>query len=207
VSLLSRDFNVFASTKSNHRIVLEQLKQLALQNNTTGASIYDLGNIIKSESVAELTSVLKKSEEKTLALKQQELQQQQQMQQELLKSQEQQKQMEMQYKAEEAEKDRQNNIIVSQIRSAGYGSMMDINQNQMSDYQDAMKDIQKQDNYREQMNLDREREINKQISQRETNSIKEREIQSRERVADKQLQIARTNKNKYDKSDNKKKKE
>jgi len=85
--------------------------------------------------------------------------------------------------------------------------MMDINQNQMSDYQDAMKDIQKQDNYREQMNLDREREINKQISQRETNSIKEREIQSRERVADKQLQIARTNKNKYDKSDNKKKKE
>jgi len=206
VNLLSREFNIFASTKSNHRTVLEQLKQLAIQNNTTGASIYDLGNVIKSESIAELTGVLKSSEEKVLAQKQQEQQHQQQMQQELLASQEKQKQMEMQFKAEEAEKDRQNNILVSQIKSAGYGSMADINQNQMSDYQDAMENIQKQENYREQMNLDREREVNKQISQREANNLKEREISARERIADKQLQIARTNKNKYDKPDNSKKK-
>jgi hypothetical protein len=44
---------------------MEQLKQLALNNNTTGASIYDLGNVIKSESIAELTGVLKKAEEKS----------------------------------------------------------------------------------------------------------------------------------------------
>ena len=44
--LLLRDFNVFATTKTNHRAVLDQLKQMALTNNTTGASIYELGNIV-----------------------------------------------------------------------------------------------------------------------------------------------------------------
>ncbi|MFN9908380.1 MAG: hypothetical protein ACK56F_20010, partial [bacterium] len=42
--LLLRDLNIFTATKANQRAVLEQLKQMAIQNNTTGASIYDLGN-------------------------------------------------------------------------------------------------------------------------------------------------------------------
>ena len=52
--LLMRDLNIFCSTTANHRAVLEQLKQMSMQNNTTGASIYDLGKIIQSDSVAEL---------------------------------------------------------------------------------------------------------------------------------------------------------
>ena len=49
-----RDLNIFASTTANHRAILEQLKQMALQNNTTGASIYDLGKVVQSDSIAEL---------------------------------------------------------------------------------------------------------------------------------------------------------
>ena len=37
----------------------------------------------------------------------------------------------------ENEKDRQNDVLLAEIRSAGYGSMVDLNQNQQSDYQDA----------------------------------------------------------------------
>ena len=48
--LLMRDFNIFCTTKTNHRATLDQLKQMALTNNTTGASIYDLGGIIKADS-------------------------------------------------------------------------------------------------------------------------------------------------------------
>ena len=33
---------------------------MALTNNTTGASIYDLGNILKADSVAEVTDILKR---------------------------------------------------------------------------------------------------------------------------------------------------
>ena len=45
--LLLRDFNVYITTKVDQRMMLEQIKSLALNNNTTGATIYDLGNIIK----------------------------------------------------------------------------------------------------------------------------------------------------------------
>ena len=62
--LLLRDFNVYITTKVDQRMMLEQIKSLALNNNTTGATIYDLGNIIKTESLGELDTILKKIEEK-----------------------------------------------------------------------------------------------------------------------------------------------
>jgi hypothetical protein len=177
---------------------MEQLKQLAVSNNTMGASIYDLGNVIKSESIAELTGVLKKAEEKSNAQKQAEMQQQQQMQQDMIESQERQKQMDLQFRAEQADLDRQTELTVAQIRAAGYGASADINQNQMSDYQDALANIQKQDNYQDTMNFKREQEINKTSTNQQKLNIERDKLQTQERIADKQLQIARENKNKYD---------
>ena len=205
--LLMRDLNIFCTTKTNHRVIMEQLKNLALNNNTTGASIYDLGNIIKSDSIAELTGVLKNAEQKTMAQKQSEYQQQQEMQQQMLESQERQKQMDLQFRAEQAELDRQKDITVAEIRAAGYGAGVDINKNQMSDYQDAMEKIQKQDNYQDQMNLRREQEVNKNATNQQKLNIERERLNVQREIADKQLQIARENKNKYDvgKSENKSK--
>ena len=197
-NLLMRDLNIFCTTKTNSRAIMEQLKQLAVSNNTMGASIYDLGNVIKSESIAELTGVLKDAEEKTTAQKQSEMQQQQQMQQEMLESQERQKQMDLQFRAEQADLDRQTQLTVAEIRSAGLGAGVDINQNQMSDYQDAMVNIQKQDNYQDTMNFKREQEINKNSTNQQKLNLSREELQTRKEIADKQLQIARENKNKYD---------
>ena len=112
----------------------------------------------------------------------------------------------MQFEQEENDKNRQARIIEAQIRAAGYGSTVDINANQQSDYLDAMEKIQKQDNYRQQMDLDREKEVNRMSAIRETNQLKDKEISSRERIAEKELEIARVNKNKYDKPEPKKKK-
>ena len=196
--LLMRDLNIFCTTKTNSRAVMEQLKQLAISNNTMGASIYDLGNVIKSESIAELTGVLKNAEEKTQAQKQAEMEQQQQMQQEMIESQERQKQMDIQFRAEQADLDRQTQITVAEIRSAGYGANVDINQNQMSDYQDAMANIQKQDNYQDTMNFKREQEINKNLTNQQKLNIDREKLQTQKEIAEKNLQIARENKNKYD---------
>jgi hypothetical protein len=167
-----------------------------------------LGNIIKSESIAELTGVLKDAEEKTNSQRQAELQQQQQMQQELIESQERQKQMDLQFKSEQADLDRQNEVLIAEIRAAGYGSTVDINKNEQSDYQDALNKIQQQGNYQQTMNFKREQEINKNSISQEQLRLKQEELRARERIAEKQLDIARTNKNKYDvkKPDNKKKK-
>jgi hypothetical protein len=205
--LLLRDLNIYCTTKTNTRAVMEQLKQLAIQNNTTGASIYDLGNVIKSESIAELTGVLKAAEEKTMQAKQQEQQHQQQMQEQQLASMEKQKQMDLQFKAEQADLDRQKDITVAQIRGAGYGSQVDINENKQSDYLDALEKIQDQQQYYDQMNLKRESELVKKEQGEQKLDIERQRLQTQREIADKQLQIAKENKNKYDsKSSSEKKK-
>ena len=201
--LLMRDLNIFCSTSANHRSILEQLKQMAMTNNTAGASIYDLGKIVQSDSIAELNSVLKSSQAKQEAQKQQEMQQQQQMQQEQLASQEKQKQMVIQGEAENQDKQLQNNITVAEIRAAGYGAAVDVNENELSDYQDAMKDIRDTEQYQDQTNLQRDKDSNRMTIDREKNNIEREKIQAQKEIAEKQLQVAMVNKNKFDKNNKK----
>jgi hypothetical protein len=204
--LMLRDLNIFCTTTANHRAILEQLKSMALQNNTTGASIYDLGKVVQSESIAELNHVLKDSEAKIQQQKQQEQQQAQQMQQEMLASQEKQKQMDIQARAEEQGKQLENNVVVAEIRASGYGASADVNENQMSDYQDAMKDLRQTEQYQDQVQLDRQKESNKTFNQNSKNEIEREKIQAQKEIADKQLQVAQTNKNRFDKGGSKDKK-
>jgi hypothetical protein len=197
--LLMRDLNIFCSTTANHRAVLEQLKQMAMQNNTTGASIYDLGKIVQSDSIAELNSALKSSEQKQKEQKEQEMQQQQQMQEQQLQKQQEIEKMKIDATAAEKEKDRQTEILIAEIRAAGYGSMADINQNQISDYQDALKDIRQTEQYQMQNQLQRDKEATRTMLDRDKNAIEREKLQVQREIADKQLQVARVNKNKYDK--------
>jgi len=205
--LLLRDFNVFATTRTNHRSILDQLKQLSMTNNTSGASIYDLGNIIKADSIAEVTDILKDAEAKQQAQRQQEMQQQQQMQQEQIQAKMQEEQMKLQFEAQENDKERQKDITVAEIRAAGYGAMQDINENKQSDYMDAMKDIRETTKYREQMDMKREQNINKNSIDKQKIEIERERLQTQKDVANKNLEIARENKNKYDVEAKKKKKD
>jgi hypothetical protein len=197
--LLMRDLNIFCSTTANHRAVLEQLKQMAMQNNTTGASIYDLGKIVQSDSIAELNSALKSSEQKQQQQKQEEMQQQQQMQEQQLQKQQEIEKMKIDATAAEKDKDRQTEILIAEIRAAGYGSMADVNKNEISDYQDAMKDIRQSEQYMAQNQLQRDKEATRTMLDRDKNAIEREKIQAQREIADKQLQVARVNKNKYDK--------
>ena len=197
--LLMRDLNIFCSTTANHRAVLEQLKQMAMQNNTTGASIYDLGKIVQSDSIAELNSALKSSEQKQQQQKQEEMQQQQQMQEQQLQKQQEIEKMKIDAVAAEKEKDRQTEVLIAEIRAAGYGSMADVNKNEISDYQDAMRDIRQSEQYMAQNQLQRDKEATRTMLDRDKNAIEREKIQAQREIADKQLQVARVNKNKYDK--------
>ena len=196
--LLLRDFNVFATTKTNHRSILDQLKQLAIQNNTSGASIYDLGNIIKAESIAEVSDILKEAEIKTTQQREQELQQQREMQEQQLQAKAQEQQMKMQFEVTENDKERQKDLQVAEIRAAGYGAQSDINQNQVSDFQDSMKEMRKSNERREDMNFKREQAAVKNSFSNDKLKLDRERLATQKEVADKKLQIARENKNKYD---------
>lgn len=196
--LMLRDLNIFINTKANQRAILEQLKQLALSNNTSGASIYDLGNIIKSDSIAEVTHILKKTEQKTEMIRQEEMQQQQQMQEQMLQAKAQEEQMKRDFEAGENEKDRQKDILEAQIRSAGYGAMQDIDENKQSDYLDALDRIRKSQEYDNTMSFNREKEVNKSLETREKVAVEREKINAQREIAANQLAIAKENKNKYD---------
>jgi len=206
--MLMRDLNIFTSTTANHRAVLEQLKQMALQNNTTGASIYDLGKVVQSDSIAELNAAMKNSEQKQQQQQQEQAQQQQQMQEQQLLAQQQQEKMKLDAEGIEKEKDRQKDILIAEIRAAGYGSTVDINKNQQSDYKDVMEDIRKTEQYQQQTQVERQRQANDMVKHSQKMSVEEQRLQAQKEIANTQLEIAKENKNKYDvkSSDSKKKK-
>ena len=196
--LLMRDLNIFTSTTANHRAILDQLKQMAVQNNTTGASIYDLGKIIQSDSIAELNAAMKDSEQKQQQQQQQQQQQEQQMQEQQLQALQQQERMKIDSQAMEKEKDRQKDILIAEIKAAGYGSMVDLNKNQQSDYKDEMDNIRKTEQYQQQTQMQREKQTNDMTKHNQKISIEEQKIQAQIDIANKQLEIAKENKNKYD---------
>jgi hypothetical protein len=196
--LLARDLNIFISTKVNQRQIMEQIRQLALNNNTSGASIYDLGNLVKAESLAEITHTLKAVEEKVQGTQQQQMQAQQEAEKTRQEGENQRQQAELQFKAQQAELDRQADIQVAEIRSAGFGAMKDINENKQSDYLDSLEYLDKRQERQDSKLMNEKRETNRMIENQSSNDIKRQEIQTRKEIADKQLQIALANKNKYD---------
>jgi hypothetical protein len=196
--LLLRDFNVFCTTKTNHRAILDQLKQMAMTNNTTGATIYDLGNIVKAESIAEVSDILKEAEAKQQQQQQQQQKQQQDMQSQQLQAQAQEKQAERDFQANENEKERQKDIMVAEIRGASFSGQVDMDQNQQGDFKDAMQDIRKRDEYREQMNFKREESAQRNATDQAKMGIEREKLATQRDIANKNLEIARENKNKYD---------
>jgi hypothetical protein len=68
-------------------------------------------------------------------MKQQEMQQAQQMQEQQMQSQQQIEQMKIDAQMAEKEKDRQRDILVAEIRAAGYGAMVDLIKIMQSDYE------------------------------------------------------------------------
>lgn len=196
--LLARELNVFTSTKVNQRMITEQIRQLALSNNTAGASIFDLGNIIKADSMAEITHTLKTIEEKVNAQREQEQQAQQQAIQMQQQAETERQQQKLAFEAEQNQLDRENNLREAEIRSAGYTAMQDANENKQSDYIDTLKYLDEKNARNENISLQRDKEINQQVNEQRKANLQQQELQVRERIADKQVQIAAMNKNKYD---------
>ena len=67
-----------------------------------------------------------------------------------------------------------------------------------SDFTDAMKDMRQRDEYREQMNFKKEQASSDNANKRAKMDIDREKLNTQREIADKNLQIARENKNKYD---------
>ena len=196
--LMLRDINVFSTTKANHRKVLETMQQLAANNNTSGASIYDLGEIMQSDSVGTLTSALKKVEIK----KQKELQEERAHQEKMAQAQSEQatkeKQMSLDAEATEAEKDRRKDILVAEIRASGFGAMQDMNENKQSDFIDNMDKLKKTEQYQETVDIQKQKVNASGNQHNDKMNLKREEMNLKRELKNQDMKIAKENKNQYD---------
>jgi len=194
--LLLADINIKATTKANHRAVIEEIKAMAKGNNTSGATIYDLGNVIKAKSMAEVTHILKAAETKNQKQIADERAHEEKMAQIESDQRTQEAQMKLDRETLEKEKDRRLELLVAQIKAAGYGAMQDIDQNQQSDFQDVLGQIQQTDQFNQVMNFDRQKEGNKVNANREKMNLEYAKLQTARELKEKDLQVARENQTK-----------
>ena len=197
--LLARELNVFTSTKINQREITEKIRSLALSNNTTGASIYDLGNLIKADSLAEIDHTLKAVEEKVNKQRQEEQQAQQQQIQMQEQAETERQESKQKFDAEQNALNRESNERIADVRASMATGAQDFNQNSQNDYIDTLQYLDKRDANNQNINFKKQQELNKQANAEVSNNLKRQELQTRENIANKQVQIAMTNKNKYDK--------
>lgn len=197
--LLLADINVYCATNANNRAVLEKMKAIFANNNTSGASLYDLGKLEQSDTIGAMNKTMKELEKKAEknAMAQREAESKNiQMEIEAKKAE---KQMELDHEAREKEKDRRARLMEAEIKAAGYGAMQDMNQNKESDFKDALDAVHQSEQYQQTMGLNKEKENNKMnIAQQKLDIEREK---NRATMLQNQtaLQIARENKNKFDK--------
>jgi len=83
--------------------------------------------------------------------------------------------------------------------------MNDRDENKRSDYIDTLEYLDKKNARDRDQSLSEEKELNRRIEKQGENELKREELETRKKIANTQLEIAKTNKNKYDVNSNNKK--
>ena len=192
---LLRELFVFVTSYAEDRVTLEQLRSLAQPALQNGAELLEIFDLYTAASERSLRKVLEGVQERKASMEQQKMQQQQQ-QMEMQNQQFQAKmQMDAEQKAEEArrddmikELDRQNRLAVERLRGIA-------NESSYSQEKDLTPLLIQQANVaKEQSKMRFE-----QMKNDEQVKLKNRELDLKEKDIDTKLQIAKQNKNKYDK--------
>lgn len=204
--LLGRELNVYQSSKISHKNLLENIKNLAINNNTSGATVYDLTDLMKADTLGEVEHAMKKAEQRAQAVRQQEQSNAENLEQMRITAEKEKQEAEQRFEALQNELDRENNIDVAEIRAAVSTGLADLDANGENDYMDTLKYLDDKRVKDETLQLNRQKEMNRMVTEDQKMNLKREELRSRERIADKQVRIASINKNRYDKPSTAKKK-
>jgi len=194
--LLLIDLNVFCRTNANHRAIMEKIQQLAVQNNTSGASIYELGEVMSADSLGTLNIKLKEMEVKAEERAQAQAQQEQQLEEMKIQARKEEMKMQQDHESREKEKDRRARLMEAEIKAAGYGAMQDVNQNQQSDFMDVLQQVKSSEEYQDTMSLKREAENNKTSVANRKLDLEQQKIEVARQDSENRLKIARENQTK-----------
>lgn len=189
--IFMRDIDVYCTTSFEKKEIKRKLEQLAIENNTSGATIYDLGKILMLDTPSEIMDALKESELKMQRLEQERQQHEQQLQEQQIQAAQEQDMRNKEFEASENEKDRRAKLLSDQIRAAGYPDTSD---NGEDEYLKRLSIIQGQTEYQETMDFKREQENNKMSLERDKMNLAREELSTRRQISADTIEVARENK-------------
>lgn len=194
--LLLRRFNIFLTNSTDSQRVLEQLRQLAIQNNTSGASMLDLATIIESSNVREIKDTLAASLQNFQKQEEAKRQHEQQMLQQQLEAQAAEKEKERQFIADQNERNRLKDMYVADVKATGMSRENDIDQSGINDALEVSRfNLEQEKSYSDILNKEQDRNMkqkeyqSKVAIEKEKVNLKKQEIASKERI--KQMEISR----------------
>jgi len=189
--LMGRDFGVRCTTKTNTRAVLQQIKQFLLTNNTLADHMPDQIKAIKVDNLTEMDELMKSIDKRREQEEQQRMQSEQQQHDDNIKIQTQLLQEKQQFEAQENEKDRQARIYETEIMAASRAAQATTPDAGEEAYQKGLDRVEAQGNFREKMNLDREKHITKTKLDQEKINIQDKKVQAEQARTRQELQTAK----------------
>lgn len=196
IDLLMIDINVFCKTNAKDRNLMEQIQRMAVQNNTSGATIYEMGELMAADSMGNLNTILKQMDQKAQERAERQHQQEMERVQAESEARQKEKQLENEHEMLMLESRNRNNLMVAEVKAAGYGSMQDIDQNMKSDFQDVLDKLHATEEYQDTMNFKRGQEQNKLSIANRKLDLEEKKIDTQKAISDNTLKVAKENQTK-----------
>jgi len=193
--LLLRRFNIYVTSSPDSTRALEQLRQLAIQDNTTGASLLDKAIIIETSNIRDIKDQLSQSLQKAQEQQQTQRQHEQEMLDKQLASQQQIEETNRIFEAEEKQKDRIKDMYVADVKSLGFSNESDTDNSGINDILEVERfNMEQNKSYADILNTEmqhksKERELKSKLDiEKEKVNIKKQELQSKERMKNLEIQ-------------------
>lgn len=197
--LLARDLRVFCSFKPNIREMMKEMKVLLMNNNTTNATIYDLLKLYIAQTPTEILDSAKVAVEDFYRREDEQRKHEQELMDKQLQQATAQDEANKAFLAGENQKDRNTDIAEATIKAMGFANESDVDQNAVPDVLEVGKFNAQLGQFQEKMALDSRKESMKQQQHKDKMILEEKKLAAQKEMKAKELQIAKQNKNKYDK--------
>lgn len=191
--LMGREFGVSCQSDSRTRYILNEMRQILLTNNTTGANMGEILTLVEADNIPEVKSIIKGIQNRQENEKNQQMGQEQQMHEQELEQAEKHHMEDQQFQAEQKDLDRKSNEYIAEIRASVATGAVDLNKNQQTDYLDTLQVLQGQQQHQDKINLEREKHITDTGLKKQELGIRQQEISAENSRTHAMLKVDRVN--------------
>lgn len=196
--LLLPDLKLFCQSSAATKALVEKMQNMAMQINTVGAEMSDYMKIFNTQSPSKIIEQLEKAENKRREEAQNKQDHDMQMMQEQQKLVAQERQKELDHEDYWNERELQTKVLVAEIQELG-GIQTDADANKQLDSLENLKEFNKQQNFDKTLNAKMAMDQHKMGMDKKNQLLQEKTLATRNAIEEKKVQVARINKNRFDK--------